>query len=181
MRRLMLILSLVWIAALSGCTLASSPAPTATFAPISNPPLPANLTPATVIRIIDGDTIDVRIGGDVARLRLIGIDTPESGRCFYAEAGTRLATLLKDAQVLLEADPSQDDRDRYGRLLRFVWLPDGTLVNLVLVREGYAFEYMYRVPSRYTALLVQAGADAEREQVGLWSAATCNGQAGRRR
>jgi micrococcal nuclease len=149
--------------------------------PASGPALPPNLIPAQVINIVDGDTIDVMIGGTVTeRVRLIGIDTPESGVCYFNEATNRTRNLVSGGQVLLEADVTQDDRDVYSRLLRFVWLPDGTLVNYVLVREGYAFEYTYRVPYKYSSLFIQAGADAQREGQGLWNAATCNGQAGRR-
>ncbi|MCA9910613.1 MAG: thermonuclease family protein, partial [Anaerolineae bacterium] len=111
--------------------------------------MPSDLTRAEVTRIIDGDTIAVSIAGNGDRIRLIGIDTPESGRCYADEATARQAALTTNQSVLLEADASQDDRDKYGRLLRYVWLPDGRMVNAILVAEGYAFEYTYREPYRY--------------------------------
>lgn len=148
--------------------------------PITNPALPPNLTAAQVVKVIDGDTIDVQIGATIERIRFIGIDTPESGVCYFAEATNRMRALVSGGQVLLEADSTQADRDVYNRLLRYVWLPDGTLTNYVMVREGYAFEYTYDKPYKYVTEFKQAGADAQREGQGLWNAATCNGQAGRR-
>jgi micrococcal nuclease len=147
---------------------------------IVSPNLPPNLSAAQVLKVIDGDTIDVQLGNVTERIRFIGIDTPESGVCYFAEATNRLKSLVTGQQVLLEPDPSQDDRDVYGRLLRFVWLPNGTFVNFVMVREGYAFEYTYRNPYKYQATFQEAGVDAQSEGQGLWNVSTCNGQAGRR-
>ena len=147
---------------------------------VVSPNLPPNLTAAQVLKVVDGDTIDVQLGNVTERLRFIGIDTPESGVCYFSEATNRLKTLVTGQTVLLEADSTQDDRDVYGRLLRYVWLPDGTLTNYVMVREGYAFEYTYRTAYKYSATFKQAGLDAQREGQGLWNASTCNGQAGRR-
>jgi micrococcal nuclease len=147
---------------------------------IVSPNLPPNLTAAQVLKVVDGDTIDVQLGSVTERIRFIGIDTPESGVCYFTDATNRMKALVEGQQVLLEPDPTQDDRDVYGRLLRYIWLPNGTLVNFVMVREGYAFEYTYKVPYKYQATFQQAGIDAQREGQGLWNAATCNGQAGRR-
>lgn len=149
------------------------------------PRAPTDLTQAPVVKIVDGDTIDVRIDGEVERVRLIGIDTPETVDprrpvgCFGKEASERTRALLEGQTVRLEPDPSQDNRDRSGRLLRFVWLDDGRLVNLDLIAEGYAYEYTFNLPYKYQAEFrsaEQAARDAER---GLWSPATCGGQADR--
>lgn len=113
------------------------------------PALPANLVPAQITRVIDGDTVEATVGGQRERIRLIGIDTPERGRPCFSAASTRLGQLIGDGAILLEADPTQDDRDRYNRLLRYLWRADGTLLNLVLVSEGLAAEYTYRVPYKY--------------------------------
>jgi len=146
------------------------------------PPPPSGLQEATVARVVDGDTIEVSLNGVVEDVRLIGIDTPETVapgspvECFGPEASDQVMALLTGTTVYLEADASQDERDRYDRLLRYVWLPDGTLVNLQLVREGYAFEYTYDTPYRYQADFQRAQGDADTQDVGLWSPATCNGQ-----
>ena len=148
-------------------------------APLTQPP---DLPTATVVEVIDGDTMDVRLDGQVVRLRLIGIDTPEivdprqPVQCFGREASVKAHALLDGQTVALEADPTQDDRDRYGRRLRYVWLPDGRLFNLELVAQGYAFEYTYDLPYKYQATFKEAEHAARAAGRGLWSPATCNGE-----
>jgi micrococcal nuclease len=148
-------------------------------APLAQPP---GLPTATVVEVIDGDTVDVRLDGQVVRLRLIGIDTPEvvdprqPVQCFGREASAKAHALLDGQTVALEADPTQDDRDRYGRLLRYVWLPDGRPFNLEMIAQGYAFEYTYDLPYKYQAQFQQAERVAREQGRGLWSPATCNGE-----
>ncbi len=143
---------------------------------------PEGLPTGQVVNVVDGDTVDVRINGQVERVRLIGIDTPESVdprqpvECFGREASARAAELLAGQTVFLEADGSQADRDRFGRLLRYLWLPDGRMANYELIDQGYAFEYTFAVPYRYQAPFKAAEARARAEGRGLWSPATCNGQ-----
>jgi len=103
---------------------------------------PSNLTPSTsqfqqarVVNIVDGDTIDVLIGGQEFRLRYIGMDTPERGELGFAEATDANAALVSGKAVTLEKDISETDR--FGRLLRYVYV-DGEMVNAALVEEGYA-------------------------------------------
>jgi micrococcal nuclease len=155
-----------------------------TIVPTAAAPLapPADLPTAAVVRVIDGDTVDVRLNGQVVRLRLIGIDTPEivdprkAVQCFGREASAKAHELLDGQTVALEADPSQDERDRYGRLLRYVWLSDGRLFNREMVAEGYAFEYTYDLPYKYQAEFKQAEHDAREAQRGLWSSQACAGE-----
>jgi micrococcal nuclease len=100
-----------------------------------------------VVEVADGDTFSVRIAGKVEIIRLIGIDTPETRdprttvQCFGVAASDFSKHLLTGKTVRLEADPGSDDRDRYHRLLRYAYLPDGTFVNQTLVEQGYAFAY----------------------------------------
>jgi micrococcal nuclease len=97
---------------------------------------------------VDGDTIAVNMNGTVETVRFIGIDTPETHKpntpvqCYgeLAAANTK-NEISKFGKVRLQADPQNTNRDRYGRLLRYVYLPDGTLVNEKNVQEGYAFAY----------------------------------------
>lgn len=146
------------------------------------PAMPAGLTAALVSNVVDGDTIDVNIGGVEQRVRLLGIDTPETKHptkpveCFGQEAFARTSALVQGQVVLLEADESQGNTDQYERLLRFVWLPDGRLVNLVLIAEGYAFEYTYNLPYRYQAVFKKAQKTAREGQAGLWATNACGGQ-----
>lgn len=143
--------------------------------------LPEELTEAVVTKVIDGDTIAVRIGTTAVTVRLIGIDTPEvvdprkPVQCFGREASARMQSLVGGATIYLEADASQGDRDKYNRILRYVWLADGTHVNNRMVTDGYAFEYTYAIPYRYQTLFRDAQRAARSAQRGLWSPVTCNG------
>lgn len=148
------------------------------------PSMPADLVRARVARVVDGDTVDVQLAGRVERVRLIGINTPESVdprrpvECFGVEAAANARAMLDGQVVLLEADPSQGDRDPNGRLLRYLWLTDGRLVNLEQIVQGYAFEYTYATPYRYQDQFRAAERAAREAEAGLWSPATCAGQRG---
>ncbi len=98
-----------------------------------------------VLRVIDGDTLVARVDGEPRRVRLIGIDTPERGSCGYAEAGAALRALVGDRRVQLEADPTQDREDRYGRLLASVRRPGARrTAQEHLLRGGHAEVYVFR-------------------------------------
>jgi micrococcal nuclease len=98
---------------------------------------------------VDGDTVAVSMNGHIEKIRFIGIDTPETHKpntpvqCYGPAAAAFTKNVIGKNRVRLESDPLSNDRDRYGRLLRYVYLPDGTLVNERLVGEGYAFYYPY--------------------------------------
>ncbi len=146
------------------------------------PTRPDGLPSATVARVIDGDTVDVTLDGQTVRVRLIGIDTPETVdprkpiECFGREASAKAHALLDGQTVFLEDDPSQDSVDRYGRALRYIWLSDGRLFNLEMIAQGYAFEYTYNLPYKYQAQFKQAERDAREQQRGLWAPSACNGE-----
>jgi endonuclease YncB( thermonuclease family) len=98
-----------------------------------DPPTPA--TTAVLAQVIDGDTIDV-VG--LGRVRLIGIDSPESDACGYEPATEHLVDLLASGDLLLSRSPGLDDTDPYGRLLRYVDLPDGGDAGLAQLVAGWA-------------------------------------------
>jgi micrococcal nuclease len=136
---------------------------------------------AVVTYVVDGDTIDVRmVGGDVdgreERVRLIGIDTPETKKantpveCFGLEATEFVRQLLPDGTpVYLERDV--EPRDDYGRLLAYVYRVDtGRFVNLDVVASGYAQPLTIPPNVAYSERFVDAAYDAERADLGLWSA-----------
>lgn len=130
--------------------------------------------PARVVSIQDGDTITVTTAGRTEKVRLVGIDTPEMEdvRPEFREAAKAAKefarALLAAESVTLERDTHQADRDKYGRLLRYVILADKTNVNEVLVCKGYA-----RVYDRFSFALKpqfkQCEADARRQHLGVWS------------
>ncbi|MBW3667750.1 MAG: thermonuclease family protein [Actinobacteria bacterium] len=135
---------------------------------------------ARVERVVDGDTLRVRIAGRREAVRLIGIDTPESVRprtpveCFAKEAARRLGELAPPGtRVRLERDV--EARDRFGRLLAYAYRRhDGLFLNLALAREGYAQVATYPPNVAHTADFTAAVSDARAAGRGLWSA--CDGQ-----
>lgn len=122
---------------------------------------------ATVVDIIDGDTIDVRLNGVVERLRYIGLDTPERGDPLYADARDLNEALVLGQTVRLVADVSE--RDRFGRLLRYVYLPDGTFVNGELVRLGLAEVRAYPPDTAQHEALLALQEEAIAARRGLWA------------
>lgn len=146
-------------------------------------PIAAGAEVFDVESVVDGDTIKVSMNGKVETLRLIGIDTPETKdprkpvQCFGAEASRKATELLAGQKVRLEADASQGERDKYGRLLRYVWRTDGLFFNDWMIRNGYAFEYTYNTPYQYQAIFKEAQRYASDKNLGLWSPSTCDGEA----
>jgi endonuclease YncB( thermonuclease family) len=141
---------------------------------------------ARVVRVVDGDTVDVQFD-DLAteRLRLIGIDTPEvvdprkPVQCFGREASAHAHELLDGQVVSVELDPGQGERDVYGRLLAYVWLADGRNFGEVMIADGFAHEYTYDQPYLYVDAFKAAQEGAMANQTGLWSATTCAGDTAR--
>jgi micrococcal nuclease len=134
---------------------------------------------ATVVRVIDGDTILVVVNGQEERVRLIGIDTPETKdprrpvQCFGEEAAARTDALLPaGTPVRLVRDVEL--RDRYDRLLAYVHRAgDDLFVNLTLAREGYAAASTYPPNVAHSDAIAAAAARAREEHRGLWGA--CEG------
>lgn len=133
-----------------------------------------------VVKVVDGDTIDVEIDGAVERLRLIGINTPESVdprkpvECFGIEASNKAKEMLMGRLVALESDPTQGERGKYGRLLRYVRTQDGLFYNLEIIKQGYAFEYTYDTVYKYQAEFKSAEEYAQENELGLWADGACD-------
>jgi micrococcal nuclease len=133
---------------------------------------------ATVTAVVDGDTIDVSIDGRDERVRLIGIDTPETKKpdapieCFGPEASEFTTGLLPvGTEVRIERDIV--GRDDYGRLLGYVHrLADGLFVNLEIVEQGFAQLLTIEPNSTFSQAFAAAAIDAERADRGLWAACT---------
>jgi micrococcal nuclease len=129
----------------------------------------------TVVEVIDGDTIKVDIGEKIETVRLIGMDTPEiagpynpQDDYFGPEAAQYAKQLLENQSVYLIPDPMQSNRDKYDRLLRYVFLEDGTLINAKLVAEGYAYNYIYE-PFQFMKHFDYLEKQAKEKQLGIWS------------
>ena len=131
------------------------------------------------MRVVDGDTLVVESAGEEDRIRLIGIDTPESVKpgtpveCFGKEASRHLAELLPEGSgVQLERDV--EARDRYDRLLAYVYrASDGLFVNREMVADGFAQPITYPPNVAHTEELLAAGRTARSDNLGLWGA--CGG------
>ena len=131
---------------------------------------------ATVARIVDGDTLVVDVGGVDERLRLIGINTPESVdrnrpvMCFGKEASAHLAELVPPGTpIRIERDV--EARDRYDRLLGYVYrASDGEFVNLRMVTDGFANQYTFPPNVEHVDTFRSAARAAQDAGVGLWSA-----------
>ena len=105
----------------------------------------------TVTYVVDGGTVHVEVAGREEKVRLIGIDTPEVGQCDAAKATALARRLAQGQAVKLVGDPTQAIRDRYGRLLAYVWLPGGRDLGYQELARGYARVYVYDRPFRRLA------------------------------
>jgi micrococcal nuclease len=141
---------------------------------------PEKVEGTQVIKVVDGDTVDVSINGTEEKLRLIGINTPETVdprkpvECFGKEASARAKELLSNKKVTLEFDPTQDKTDKYGRTLAYIFLEDGTNFNKKMIEDGYAYEYTYDKPYRYQLEFKAAQKYAEEHKKGLWADTACS-------
>jgi len=135
-------------------------------ASLVQPAATAERIEAFVVRVIDGDTIEVVIDAVNYRVQYIGVDAAEPGQPFGNETQAQNRALVEGQIVYLEKDISESDR--YGRLLRYVWLADNTLVNQILVRQGYLRAVSYPPDVKYAQRFQQAQQAAQTEQLGLW-------------
>lgn len=149
----------------TGVTFPTSQVPTESKATVENV--------VRVIRVIDGDTFEIE-GGE--RVRLIGVDTPESVKpdapveCFGKESSDYLRSLVEGKELRLERD--RTNRDRYARLLRYAYLDD-IFINERIVREGYAESVAYKPDTTEQALLDRAEETAKIERRGRWAEGVC--------
>ena len=163
----------VFLALALASLLAASPS----YAPPASSIATASDLVGRVVRTVDGDTIQVQIGGGVEKVRYIGIDTPEVHHPTRGEEpGGRAATemnrrLVGNRAVRLEPDVQM--RDRYGRLLAYVWVtgPDGVeiMVNAEMVRLGYAAVLTVPPNVRHAELFRKLAAEAREQHRGLWA------------
>lgn len=130
-----------------------------------------------VAGVIDGDTIVVNMNDKPETIRFIGVDTPETvhpskpKECYGDEASKKTLEMLLGKFVYLVPDPQTKDRDQYDRLLRFVFLEDGTFVNAKLIEGGFGFNYIYD-PFQFMKEFDRLEKQARSAKVGLWG--VCN-------
>lgn len=187
LKRLILICvcGLLLIATATGCSTssdvaekASSPTITTAETKLSEKETTASPKEKTelylVTKIVDGDTIWVKINGQEYNVRYIGINTPEMDpvECFGQAATDKNRELVGGRKVRLEKDVSE--KDQYDRLLRYVFLEDGTFVNETLVRTGFAHSVTYPPDVKYQEKFREAEGEARANNRGLWS--DCQGK-----
>jgi micrococcal nuclease len=140
-------------------------------------PKPSVVTPGyyKITYVYDGDTFAVDMNGTPEKVRLIGIDTPETHKpdtplqCYGTEASNYAKQLETGKNVRLESDPTNSNRDRYGRLLRYAYLEQGDFINKEMIERGLAFAYTPFAFEKKTEFLA-AEKIAKDANLGLWAA-----------
>ena len=132
---------------------------------VANTPPPGEQ--ARVIYVIDGDTIKVESYGREFDVRYIGVDTPERDEPFYDEATAATRKMVDAKEIILVQDVSETDQ--YGRLLRYIYLPDGTFVNAELIRQGYGRMVTFPPDVAHAELFTDLQREARENQRGLWA------------
>lgn len=127
---------------------------------------PTIIESALVTSVVDGDTLKLKIGENTETIRMIGINSPEKGACYFTEAKDRLTQLALDKEVKVELDPSQGERDKYDRLLAYIWVGDLN-VNQEMLRGGFAREYTYDEPYKYQKEFREASSVAIKQNFGV--------------
>lgn len=147
---------------------------------LAGAPATAQNETAVVTRIVDGDTVEATVGGVPTTIRYIGVDTPESKKpntpvqCYALEATEVNKALVQGQTVLLERD--RTNIDRFGRMLRYVYLADGRMVNEELIKLGAGFAKRYKPDTKHAVKLETAQRTAQSTRAGLWGAcAVVNG------
>lgn len=161
-------------------TATPTPAEDRATAPVPPRGVPAGIQPAVVERVVDGDTIWVRVDSAVAgetmpsgassKVRLLEIDAPESGSRSECGGGRATAFVRRvvpvGTDVWLQSDV--EDTDRYGRFLRYVWLADGRMLNSLIVRRGWAGAVLYEPNDLHWRRMRSAERHARRDGRGIW-------------
>ncbi len=151
----------------------------------TNPALPTakreTVKEHQVLRVIDGDTIQVLIDGKPVTVRLLGIDTPETStkrtgyrECYGKEATEYAKSLLAGKTVRIETDTTQDSKDKYGRMLAHVFFSWGRYYQEESIKNGYGFRYVYKKPTKYDSRLKVAENFAKKNNLGVWK--RCDGK-----
>jgi len=148
-------------------TPARPPSPATRSATLITPDAPPSGDLAEVTYVFDGDTIEVELDGRAYRLRYIGVDTPEREEPFYQAAFDFNRDLVAGQTVTLVRDVSETDQ--YGRLLRYVYLDDGTFVNAAIIRAGMGRLVTFPPDVAQTDHFKQLQAEAREADAGMWS------------
>lgn len=131
------------------------------------PPAPGPAEPDCVVaRIVDGDSLTC---SDGERVRLLLVDAPERGQAPHGASAAAALVDLAPPGTPLRVELDRQPRDRYGRMLAYLWLPDGRLLNEEIVRAGFAVDLVYAPNRRYLKKILDAQAEARAARAGLWA------------
>lgn len=131
-------------------------------------------TPYLVVKVIDGDTFDIKTEKGKLRIRMIGVDTPEikdprkKVQCFAKESSKETKNILLNKYIKIENDNTQDRFDKYNRFLAYVYINDGELFNSYLIKNGFAHEYTYKIPYIKQKEFKELENEAREAKRGLW-------------
>lgn len=171
LRRLLTVSAIAVSGFATAITVSLDEGSTASAAPVASPYQGAGV----VVRVLDGDTLDVRLAsGARERVRVLGIDSPElrSGECYAAQATAAARRFALGKRVRLDGDRTQATRDRYRRLLAYVRLPDGADLGRTLVAEGFAAVLVVNGRSFLRVVPYRSAEKVARDQrLGLWGCA----------
>ncbi len=133
-----------------------------------------------VVSVVDGDTVKIILNNKSETVRVIGINTPETVHpskpveCFGVASSNKAKELLFDKSVQVVFDETQGERDKYGRLLAYLILPDGKDFGRSMIDGGFAYEYTYNVPYKKQDEYKEALVNARNNKVGLWASGACD-------
>jgi len=123
-----------------------------------------------VIAVNDGDTVSVLLGRKKEKIRLIGIDAPEMGQKPWGEGSKNyLERILNASGQKVRIERDVEERDTYGRMLAYLWTPKGEMVNVMMIRGGYAMLYTFPPNVRHVRELTEAQTEARNARAGVWS------------
>ena len=137
--------------------------------PVASTPsdVPEGVIPAKLVRVVDGDTIEVTVGGQALTVRYVGVDTPERGEPGYKAAAAANTEFLGDGNLWLL--PDRTDKDRYGRLLRFIYTAEGVFVNREMLLQGWAQPLEFKPDITRAEEFRGLALDAAQNKLGFWS------------
>ena len=127
-----------------------------------------------VVKVVDGDTFEIKVENQIIKVRMIGVDTPETVdprkalQCFGKQASDKTKELITGHSVALQTDPTQGMTDKFGRVLAYVYRDDGLFINQFLIENGYAHEYTYNTPYQKQKDFKSFEKKAREGELGLW-------------
>jgi micrococcal nuclease len=128
---------------------------------------------ATIVQVVDGDTVKIKQDGKLVTIRILNIDTPETYRekqAYGEEAKQFAKKVLLNQKVTIELSAKEHPYDRYGRLLAYIWVDEDTLYEEMVLREGLArVAYLFEPDTKYAKRLYEAADQARKTKRGVWS------------